>query len=239
MLTWHTQATGITLSEVRILATAFTDWEGTCLAHHGIKGQKWGVRRFQNPDGTLTAAGKKHEQKQFYKEVKRETKLARKANSVDRKRIADVSYEDRTPSARIDKRVFSTYKHYNKTKDSIRELADVGLKADKIVEKSNSYDNYVYNKYRNGKIPRNVQSKQQRLNANSKSAMDAYSGKAKSIANDLLGKYGKKKIVVDRVFGIGMKRKASSIVENALYRKAARIVSYEQEQEEKRKRKGG
>ena len=28
------------------------------LYHHGIKGQKWGVRRFQNPDGTLTAAGR-------------------------------------------------------------------------------------------------------------------------------------------------------------------------------------
>ena len=28
------------------------------LAHHGILGQKWGVRRFQNPDGTLTAEGK-------------------------------------------------------------------------------------------------------------------------------------------------------------------------------------
>lgn len=28
------------------------------LAHHGIKGQKWGVRRYQNPDGTLTAEGK-------------------------------------------------------------------------------------------------------------------------------------------------------------------------------------
>lgn len=29
------------------------------LYHHGIKGQKWGVRRFQNEDGSLTPAGKK------------------------------------------------------------------------------------------------------------------------------------------------------------------------------------
>ena len=29
------------------------------LFHHGIKGQKWGVRRFQNKDGTYTEAGKK------------------------------------------------------------------------------------------------------------------------------------------------------------------------------------
>lgn len=27
------------------------------LAHHGVKGQKWGVRRYQNADGTYTAAG--------------------------------------------------------------------------------------------------------------------------------------------------------------------------------------
>ena len=29
------------------------------LFHHGIKGQKWGVRRFENADGTLTEEGKK------------------------------------------------------------------------------------------------------------------------------------------------------------------------------------
>lgn len=28
------------------------------LVHHGIKGQKWGVRRYQNPDGSYTAEGK-------------------------------------------------------------------------------------------------------------------------------------------------------------------------------------
>ena len=41
------------------------------LYHHGIKGQKWGVRRFQNPDGTLTAAGRKrYGAKELYKGLK-------------------------------------------------------------------------------------------------------------------------------------------------------------------------
>ena len=34
------------------------NYEEEYLAHHGTKGQRWGVRRFQNSDGSLTAAGK-------------------------------------------------------------------------------------------------------------------------------------------------------------------------------------
>lgn len=33
------------------------------LYHHGVKGQRWGVRRYRNEDGSLTPAGKKHEAK--------------------------------------------------------------------------------------------------------------------------------------------------------------------------------
>lgn len=37
------------------------------LYHHGIKGMKWGVRRFQNEDGSLTEEGKKKATKQLGK----------------------------------------------------------------------------------------------------------------------------------------------------------------------------
>ena len=38
-----------------------SDEDGEVLEHHGIRGQKWGVRRFQNKDGTLTPAGRARE----------------------------------------------------------------------------------------------------------------------------------------------------------------------------------
>ena len=42
-------------------------WENE-LKHHGILGQKWGVRRFQNPDGSLTPAGMKRRAQQIDKD---------------------------------------------------------------------------------------------------------------------------------------------------------------------------
>lgn len=48
------------------------------LQHHGILGMKWGVRRFQNKDGSLTAAGKKR--KNNYASTSLKSALARRSN---------------------------------------------------------------------------------------------------------------------------------------------------------------
>ena len=45
--------------EEMIKRYAFADVAGEYLCHHGILGQKWGIRRFQNKDGSLTPAGRK------------------------------------------------------------------------------------------------------------------------------------------------------------------------------------
>lgn len=44
---------------MRYYATAISAYDKNQLEHFGIKGQRWGIRRFQNEDGTLTEEGKK------------------------------------------------------------------------------------------------------------------------------------------------------------------------------------
>lgn len=50
------------------------------LYHHGIKGMKWGRRRYQNPDGSLTPAGKKR-----YVTVAQANRNAKKAGQEARR----------------------------------------------------------------------------------------------------------------------------------------------------------
>ena len=49
----------ITNSDGVSLSLVHADDEGAYLAHYGVKGQRWYVRRFQNPDGSLTEKGKR------------------------------------------------------------------------------------------------------------------------------------------------------------------------------------
>lgn len=58
------------------------------LCHWGIKGMKWGVRRYQNEDGTLTEAGRRRLEKADYKWAKKKTdKITAKAKKASQREL--------------------------------------------------------------------------------------------------------------------------------------------------------
>lgn len=80
------------------------------LVHHGVQGQKWGVRRFQNKDGSLTSTGKKRYRTKdeklhdsvAKKHEKIESKLEKKRNAV-KGNTAKAAYKRAKLKAAIDR----------------------------------------------------------------------------------------------------------------------------------------
>ena len=85
-----------------------SDDEGAYLAHHGVKNQRWGVRRFQNPDGSLTQLGAKRRHYQ--------TTL----NDLDKKYTKGMAQYMRTNAklAKSDKKTSEYLDKYEKDKSS-------------------------------------------------------------------------------------------------------------------------
>lgn len=107
------------------------------LIHHGIKGQKWGVRRYQNDDGTLTSEG----QKRYYGHVEATNKgayrykdVAKSANMIRKDINSDFKREKLDLKNKKKTGEISKYEY----KNAVNSLKDERQKQFKSMEKTHN-----------------------------------------------------------------------------------------------------
>lgn len=101
------------------------------LQHHGILGMKWGIRRFQNPDGSLTAEGRRRYRVDTNGKYVKRTHAERKAYDKKVKALAAAAKAKKNKSPRDKKINELTDKQLDKYIDRMsKEQRALMLKAD-------------------------------------------------------------------------------------------------------------
>lgn len=198
------------------------------LMHYGVKGMKWGVRRYQNADGSLTSAG----QRRLYKRVKR-AKSDNKRRELIRQHLNSEYANDRNKALQdfrnqvkktadydvkmdievdklADKMTKPIYeKELKKWKESIGEPSEKDK--DKLYE-AIKYDNVYW------KAEKQIKDKNPQYRNNEKQ-QDAlwkeYTKKNKKVVDSIVGKYGEKK-VTDSDIWTGSRNEYQYVVEDLL-----------------------
>ena len=127
------------------------------LAHHGIKSQKWGVRRYQRADGSLTSAGLKRynayqqasdKANKFSKYAKEDAKRYIKSGD---KRLAKISEQQAKRYAELAKNYkisdVTDSKAYKKAKNFVKKAYFTEAEFGDVSVGKNKRINYIDNKY--------------------------------------------------------------------------------------------
>ena len=190
--------------------------DNSYLQHYGVKGMKWGVRRYQNADGTLTAAGKKRKVKQNAKEINREIKKSIKQTGETTTAVSDAVKQ---ASKVVDKNI--TKEQLKKFKDANEKFAKIEDELDSELEKLKPQRQKIAKQLYNEELKRNpslypsdrdkaklyeycyfddsydvVRKNNQQINKLQKEADNAWAERqdvCKQITNDIIGSYGNKR----------------------------------------------
>lgn len=116
------------------------------LYHHGIKGQKWGIRRYQNEDGSLTAEGKERYGQKIQELERKAIKSAYKERRKNGGSFVFKSYRISTgknfdaANAGFDKKVSSDSKYRDLSKKAFDAEKKRLLYEKKYINDDDAYD---------------------------------------------------------------------------------------------------
>ena len=104
--------------------------EHNYLEHAGVKGMRWGIRRYQNKDGTLTPAGKKRYARELEK-VKKEQKVLRNKQRTQAKidKLEQMKKDVKDGNEALSPKKTKLKLPKTSKKKSVKDMTDEELKA--------------------------------------------------------------------------------------------------------------